>query len=131
MKLLYAVMYLAAVPAAARASTYYTAKTGSDQSSCEQARSEATPKLTINGGVGCLSAGDTLIVKPGTYTDVVIWYNHRNRRSGTAGNPITVRSEMPRAAIIKPGAAGNGKGLGGSTEIVGFENQSYWTFDGF
>src|SRR4029453_4980801 len=105
--------------------------TGSDSNSCTSAQSLSTPKLTINGGVGCLSAGDTLMVKPGTYAEVIDPYIHGNFRSGTPGHPITLKSETPRAAIIQPGPAAQGGGIGGSTEVIGLQNQSYWTFDGF
>ena len=52
-----------------QAATYYVSKTGSDSRSCSEAQSVSTPKATINGGVGCLSAGDTLVVRAGTYTE--------------------------------------------------------------
>src|SRR5262249_32830220 len=57
----------------AQAATYYVAKTGSDSNNnCMQAQSPSTPKLTINGvqgGASCLSAGDTLEIKGGTYAE--------------------------------------------------------------
>jgi hypothetical protein len=58
-------------PALADAATYYVAKTGSDSTSCAQANSVLTPKLTIREGLNCLAAGDTLIVKSGTYNDSI------------------------------------------------------------
>src|SRR5262249_35925023 len=40
--------------------TYYVGKNGSDSNSCTQAQSQSMPKLTINGGLSCLTSGDTL-----------------------------------------------------------------------
>jgi Right handed beta helix region len=54
-------------PVLAHSTTYYVAKTGSDLTSCSQAQSISTPKLTINGGLSCMQGGDTLVIKAGTY----------------------------------------------------------------
>ncbi len=114
------------------ATTFYTRTSGGDDSrSCSTAQTSGTAKKTINGGVSCLSAGDTLIVGNGIYTDVVLWYYWGHQRSGTAGNPITIKAENFRGAIVKPGAPGMGQGLGGGRNIFAFENQNYWTVDGF
>ena len=53
------------------AATYYVAKTGRDNNSCAQAQAQSTPRLTINSGLGCLSAGDTLSIRAGTYTEAI------------------------------------------------------------
>ena len=53
----------------AHAATYYVSKTGSVNNSCAEAQSLSTPKLTVNGGIGCLWAGDTLSVRAGTYAE--------------------------------------------------------------
>ncbi|MDH5666549.1 MAG: hypothetical protein OEY86_00880 [Nitrospira sp.] len=58
-----------AFPAIGQAATYYTATTGNNSNSCSAAQTESTPKLTIAAGVACLAGGDTLIIKPGTYTN--------------------------------------------------------------
>src|SRR5262249_23597642 len=69
-------------------------------------------------------------------------YGHS--RSGTAGNPITVKAETPRvidaraltkntdalAVILKPGSGLQHTGAQGSNSIIGFHGQSFWTFDG-
>jgi hypothetical protein len=49
------------------ATTYYVATTGSDANTCVQAQTTSRPKQTIPAGVACLSGGDTLIIKAGTY----------------------------------------------------------------
>jgi hypothetical protein len=58
-------------PTLTYAATYYVAKTGSSSSTCSQAQSASTPKLTVNSGIACLSAGDTLIVKTGVYVETI------------------------------------------------------------
>jgi hypothetical protein len=55
----------------AHAATYYVSKAGSNSNSCAQAKSASTPKLTIGGGVGCLAAGDELLVRAGTYSEAL------------------------------------------------------------
>jgi hypothetical protein len=51
------------------ASTYYVATTGDDSRSCMTAQTITTPKRTIKNAVTCLSAGDTLLVRGGTYDE--------------------------------------------------------------
>jgi len=55
----------------AHAATYYVSKTGNNSTSCAQAQSTSTPKGTIGAGLGCLVAGDTLLVRAGTYDEVI------------------------------------------------------------
>src|SRR5262245_18564736 len=63
--------------------TYYTRQSetsragrrlskGADSHSCEQARNVATPKASVNGGIGCLVPGDTLRVGKGTYREILL-----------------------------------------------------------
>ena len=51
------------------AATYYVATNGSDSRTCTQAKSQSTPKQTINNGRTCLAAGDTLSLMPGIYAE--------------------------------------------------------------
>ena len=112
-------------PVLAQGATYYVATTGSDSNSCNSAQSQSTPKLTINAGAGCLAAGDTLIVKAGTYDEVL----PNVFPAGTAGNPTVVKSEVQYGAIIRPGRDKLSQLYGGFT-LVALE-RSYLTFDGF
>jgi len=54
---------------AAHAATYYVATNGKDTNSCSQAQSQSTPKQTLTNAVGCLAAGDTLLVRGGNYPE--------------------------------------------------------------
>ena len=85
--------------------TYYTAKTGSDSNSCAQAANEATPKLTINAGILCLSAGDTLIVKAGLYEESFAdpFFN----TGSSWASKISVKGEAPLGSVmIRPPSGG-------------------------
>jgi parallel beta-helix repeat protein len=80
------------------AATYYVATNGSDSHSCPQAQSQTTPKRTINAGRSCLSGGDTLVIKPGTYTERLTGIP-----SGKSESAHTViRAETPRTVTLRP-----------------------------
>src|SRR6266498_247030 len=129
MKKFLLVIFFTMVPVLAHGGTYYVAKTGSDSNSCNSAQSQSTPKLTINTGIGCLSAGDTLIVKPGIYAEILNPDNN-GMQSGTAGNPITIRSETQYGAVIQPDSSLQSQRFDG-VGIVSWRDQSYIVFDGF
>src|SRR5438132_6053065 len=121
MKKLLLVMLFTMFPVLAHGATYYVAKTGSDSNSCTSAQSQSTPKLTINAGIGCLSAGDTLIVKAGTYNetlpDVI--------PSGTSNGNTIVKSEVQYGAILQPDNS-QPKADGVSIVVIGLNvNRSY------
>jgi hypothetical protein len=83
--------------------TYYVGKNGSDSNSCVQAMDPLAPKLTIMTGVRCLAGGDTLVIKGGTYDEVINITD--SRRNGTSwANPTRIVSEIPHAAVIAPPA---------------------------
>ncbi len=109
MKKLLLVLFVTIFPVLVHGATYYVATTGNDSTSCPNAQSQSTPKLTINAGAGCLSAGDTLIVKAGTYVE---------RISGipaglNTNTPTILQSEVQYGAIVKPGATAQicGRGI--------------------
>lgn len=80
---LLAVLFILAASSVAEATTYWVAKTGNDSNLCTDIDGEADPgtyRLTINGGIGCLAAGDTLIIKAGTYVESI-------GQDGSAGYP--------------------------------------------
>lgn len=57
----------------AEAATYYVSPSpaGSDARSCAVSQTIGTPRATIVAGISCLSAGDTLLVRAGTYDELV------------------------------------------------------------
>ena len=52
-------------------------RVGGTGSSCTQARtdSQSTAFSSVNAGIGCLAAGDTLLVHGGTYSDSISYFN--------------------------------------------------------
>lgn len=80
------------------ATTYYVAASGgSDSRSCSTAQSIGTPKATINSGLGCLSAGDTLFVRAGTYDEGIGFvpsgtsWSNKVRIAAYAGESVWMR----------------------------------------
>src|SRR4029077_10743256 len=72
--------------------TYYVAPNGSDSNSCSQAQNIITPRKTVAAGIQCLSAGDTLYLRAGTYTSGAIDIHAANgTASGAPGSPITIQ----------------------------------------
>jgi parallel beta-helix repeat protein len=104
----------------AEAATFYTAKTGSDSHSCTQTQSQSTPKLTINAGLRCLSAGDTLLIKAGTYAEII-----SSPPSGTSWTiPVTVSKFGTDTVIV------NSAGSGTPPLNLWSPSVSYVIFDG-
>lgn len=93
---------------AAWSATYYTTKSGSDANSCASAQTIGTAKLTVAGGLGCLQAGDTLIIGNGTYVEVLSTASIPG--TATESSRITIQAQNRRQAIIAPGGA-NTRGL--------------------
>jgi len=120
MKKLLLVVFFTMVPVLAHGGTYYVAKTGSDNNSCSSAKSQSTPKLTIAAGASCLSPGDTLIVKAGTYTERL----DNPLPSGSAGAPTTMQANTGDVVTIQPPSATD------VSALLIFQRQ-YLVIDGF
>ena len=73
-------------PVTTSGNVYYVATNGNDSTSCTNARNSSTPKRTIASGIGCLSGGDTLIVKAGSYSESI---NAGSIPSGTSWSNTT------------------------------------------
>jgi hypothetical protein len=91
---------------AVSAATFYVASNGSDTTGNG---STSTPYRTIGRGIQALSSGDTLIVKPGTYTGKTNFINTRLTpiASGSAAQATTIRAETPFSVRIKNGGVVN------------------------
>jgi hypothetical protein len=72
--------------------TFYVSTTGSDSNP----GSQALPWKTLQKAAATLVAGDTAIVLDGTYTEAEVQFN----RSGSAGNPITLKAQNKWLAIL-------------------------------
>lgn len=80
----------------ANGATYYVSKTGNDASS----GTLSAPFRTISFAYSKLVPGDTLIVRPGVYSEYKPNYGIHLDRSGTSDAPILLKSETPGGAII-------------------------------
>jgi parallel beta-helix repeat protein len=75
------------------AATYYMSTTGSDANSCATAQNISTPKTTFNSAIPCLSAGDTLIVRGGNYSQAIKTASISPFPEGSSwSNPITIKA---------------------------------------
>jgi parallel beta-helix repeat protein len=86
----------------ADAATYYVSKSGSDRNSCPSARSESSSKLSINGALPCLVAGDTLYVRAGVYDE----YIPKTTPSGTSwSNTVRIAAYPGETVWLAPASA--------------------------
>nr|WP_300004941.1 right-handed parallel beta-helix repeat-containing protein [Tissierella sp.] len=97
----------------ASGNTYYVAANGSDNNS----GSISAPLKTIQKAVLLLKAGDTLLVRAGTYKEKVTLKN-----SGSSNSLITIKNYPGEKAII------SGTGSGGANLLI--ENKSYIRIEG-
>lgn len=114
----------------ALSATYYVAKTGNDANSGDV----SAPFLTIKKAAQTVVAGDTIVVRAGTYTasdqvpartDIAVYLAAgQGVPAGTSSNPITLKSETPLGAVIKvPSVNAGSAGINVS--------QPYWIIEGF
>lgn len=87
----------------ALAATYYVSPpsgspSGSDARSCMTAQTIGTPKATLNNAVGCLLAGDTLLVRAGSYAEM-LHTNITTIASGTSWSNKTRIAAYPGETV--------------------------------
>jgi hypothetical protein len=105
----------------AQAADYYVSTQGNDSSP----GTSAQPFRTITRAYAQATPGSTIIVLPGVYTDYSSNWGLRLGRSGTAGSPIILKSQVRGGAMIDGRNAADrnvGIYLDGSYNIIdGFE----------
>ncbi len=111
----------------AAGNTYYVSTTGNDANACTP-NDLSKAKRTIQQGVLCAQAGETVMVKAGTYTE-----NVTNWRSGSAGSPITVKAASGETVnwISPTGAPTLGNPGAALTCQVRINDRSYIRIEGF
>lgn len=108
------------VLAGAHAATLYVSTTGSDSNP----GTSSQPLQTITQAYNLASAGTTIMVMPGTYTDYQSGWGLHLGKSGSASSSITLKSQVPGGAIID--------GQNASDRNVGiYIDGSYNVVDGF
>jgi hypothetical protein len=99
----------------AQAATYYVATTGSDSNP----GTSSQPFRTITYAYGKASAGTTIMVAPGTYTDYSSGWGWHLNKSGTASSPIVLKSTTRGGAILDGQfASHDGIYLDGSYNVI-------------
>lgn len=88
----------------ALAATYYAATNGNDGVTCAAASNISTPKRTVLGALGCLAAGDTLLIRGGTYPEQIS-SNTRTIPTGTSWSAaVTIAGYPGETVILNPSA---------------------------
>ena len=126
------VLLLALLPTFLGAATYYASPSGADTNP----GTLALPFRTVAKSIQTVGAGDTIILRDGTYpADTpygggttktwLLWIN----KSGTSGSPITLKAEHKQKAILDCGNAYNGAQTGCMGYIyLGNPAPAYWVF---
>jgi len=111
------------------AATYYVSHTsntpaGSDARTCLTSQNISTPRATINAGMACLGAGDTLLIRGmapgGVYAEAI---NNVVVAGTSWSEPVRIAAYPLETVWMKP-AAGPG------WVIALFSGQEYVEFDG-
>lgn len=98
-----------------QATTFYVAQTGNNGSP----GSDARPWATLQHAAQTVSAGDTVIIRSGTYQ------GFRATSGGTAGHPITFKADEAASVVIDSMGPDNRKG-----SIIEIEEHDWWVLQG-
>ena len=77
------------------AATYYVATNGSNSNSCITAQNSTTPKTTVNSILSCVVAGDTVLIRGGSYPGFRLTEKHYRSDAW-----LTIKSFPGEKAII-------------------------------
>lgn len=86
----------------ANAAEYFVAKNGNDDNNCSTAQNSATPKLTIGSAKTCLSPGDTMWIRAGTYTER---FQNDIPSGPSAAQPTTISAYNDEPVILRPSSS--------------------------
>lgn len=139
-----AILFLA-ITTPAHATRYWVATTGSDANACASIDGDADPgvyKASVQSAEACLSSGDTLTIKGGTYNATSA--RIRNIPSGTVGNPTIIEGDPSDSegcaitstcsTILKPTGTNTNSLINGVSHVIirkidfdhqGVSNNSY------
>ncbi|MHC4712243.1 MAG: putative Ig domain-containing protein [Planctomycetota bacterium] len=121
LKALTVIAAVALMAGAASAATYYVATDGNDETGDG---SSGSPWATLQHAVETISAGDTILVKPGTYAGC------RIELSGTAANPKTLAAETAGTVLLN--SLSSEARHSGVLEVENYSaSVSYWVIEGF
>lgn len=101
----------------AHAATYYVSKAGGSNT-CAQAQSTSSPMLTIAAGLRCLAAGDTLLVRAGTYDEAIV----DSAPSGTSwANKVRIAAYTGETVWLAPSSGDNAIYFSGTEHYIEFD----------
>jgi hypothetical protein len=107
----------------AQGTTYYVATSGNDSNP----GTTALPWRTVLKAAQTLTAGQTALVRGGTYAERSIMFTH----SGAPGNPITIKAATGEVPVIDAGFTTSIPPDGvGDTPVFNIDGTSYITLDG-
>lgn len=111
MRYLFAVLLFVFSVSQVSAATYWVSKSGSDANGCFDSATEPTlatqSKLTITAGLTCLSSGDTLKIKVGTYTEAISNPISGITIEGVSGETVTLQPSGSSAVFQISAARSN------------------------
>jgi hypothetical protein len=124
----YTILLLCLGALSAQAATFYVGSQGNDATPCAQARDAQTPRKSINGGIACLSSGDTLIIGAGTYDEVVGTSGAPAVVPGglSAAQPTTIKAAPGETVLLQPITSSNR----GSGAVMTMDGINYVVVDG-
>lgn len=99
---------------------------GSCLLSTQAANITVNPGESIQSAVDQANAGDVILVKPGTYTQTVLFSGSAD--SGTSGSPITLKADGAAGTVI---ISGSGLSPSGRQGLITVTGASYVIIDGF
>jgi parallel beta-helix repeat protein len=99
--------------------TYYVSPSGNDGNTCAQAQNVSTPRKTFAAGVACLTSGDRLYLRAGTY-------------AASPANAIPSGTSWSSATLIAayPGETATIVAASSGTTLFYFAGPSYVILDG-
>ena len=102
----------------AQGATFYVSTTGADANP----GSEALPWRTVQKAASTLTAGQTALLRGGTYVESLIQFTN----SGSAGNPITIKNYPGETPLIDGGFTSSS----GQREVFRIDGRHFITLDG-
>jgi len=111
-----AILFLGLTASPARSATYYVDRNHASANDANNGTSESLPWKTISKANSTMQAGDTVLIKAGTYTTSS--NTIQPSRSGAAGNPITYKNFGTDVVNIATGSSGYGVRLENRSHIV-------------
>lgn len=112
--------------AQAWSATYWVSKSGSNANACINSATPltTTAKLTINAGIDCLTGGDKLEIRTGTFDESILF---NSIPAGTSGAPTIISGYLSENPFVQPTTDASGVNI----VVLTDQPQPYVTFQNF